>query len=340
MIERSTPYPKLQSFRQQSVSSVLGRFWFFLLLIGGAGCGALTLDSRELARAGGGDDGPRVLPVFQDDSAFELLEEPIPGEWRAGPGRSERPQSFPRYVEEDPVRSSSDRHRIVLQLLGDFEKSDRALLESIRAFVSCSFACRVDLAESLPLPQSNRRSRIWNRGGFQKSWVQHHTKTIMHEVLEPNLPEDAICCLGITQEDLYPDPQWEYVFGQAYLHRRVGVYSLARYFGKFWMMSETQSTRRRAHRRAMKVIGHEVGHMFSLAHCAYYRCIMNGSNSLEESDRLPLWFCPVCASKLVWNRGIDPRERYLGLERFFRDQGFEFEADWFARRVSDFKGPN
>jgi archaemetzincin len=30
-------------------------------------------------------------------------------------------------------------------------------------------------------------------------------------------------------EDLYPEPSWNFVFGQASLNERVGVYSFARY---------------------------------------------------------------------------------------------------------------
>jgi len=31
-------------------------------------------------------------------------------------------------------------------------------------------------------------------------------------------------------------------------------------------------------RRSMKVLTHETGHIFGLAHCVYFACVMNGSN--------------------------------------------------------------
>ena len=45
------------------------------------------------------------------------------------------------------------------------------------------------------------------------------------EWLKPRVPDDAYCLLAVTMSDLYPDPKWNFVFGQATLRDRVGVYS-------------------------------------------------------------------------------------------------------------------
>jgi hypothetical protein len=37
--------------------------------------------------------------------------------------------------------------------------------------------------------------------------------------------------------------------------------------------------------------------LISLEHCIFFRCIMNGSNHLDESDARPMFFCPVCLRK-------------------------------------------
>jgi len=52
-------------------------------------------------------------------------------------------------------------------------------------------------------------------------------------LLSQLLPPDAFCLLGITPRDLYPDPSWNFVFGEASLKDRVGVYSFARYDPRF-----------------------------------------------------------------------------------------------------------
>ena len=86
-------------------------------------------------------------------------------------------------------------------------------------------------------------------------------------------------------------------------------------------------------RRSCKVLAHETSHMFGLAHCTYFNCLMNGSNHLVESDRRPLHLCPVCLRKLQWSIGFDVLKRYTELERVNRTAGFMDEADWLSRRI-------
>ena len=53
---------------------------------------------------------------------------------------------------------------------------------------------------------------------------------------------------------------------------------------------------------------------------------MNGSNSLEESDRTPLAFCPECEAKLWWVCGQNPPRRARKLAEFADHHGFKEEA--------------
>lgn len=55
---------------------------------------------------------------------------------------------------------------------------------------------------------------------------------------------------------------------------------------------------------------HEIGHMFGIWHCQWLNCVMQGSNHLEESDRRPLDFCPICLHKLQVSVGFKIGERY------------------------------
>ena len=54
------------------------------------------------------------------------------------------------------------------------------------------------------------------------------------DILRHNLPADAFCTIGITMRDLYPNPSWNFVFGEASLDDRVGVFSFARYDPAFY----------------------------------------------------------------------------------------------------------
>jgi archaemetzincin len=153
------------------------------------------------------------------------------------------------------------------------------------------------------------------------------------DFLKARVPSDAFCVLAITMQDLYPEPSWNFVFGQASLRERVGVYSFARYDPAFYGEPRSAGYETLLLRRSCKVLAHETGHMFGLAHCTFFNCLMNGSNHLAESDRRPLHLCPVCLRKLQWSIGFDVLERYRALERLTRADGFTDEADWFNRRI-------
>lgn len=156
--------------------------------------------------------------------------------------------------------------------------------------------------------------------------------------LKNRVPADAFCILAITMEDLYPEPSWNFVFGQASLRERVGVHSFARYDPAFYREPRTPGYETLLLRRSCKVLAHETGHMFGLAHCTYFNCLMDGSNHLAESDRRPLHVCPVCLRKLQWNIGFDVLERCTALERANRAAGFIDEADWLNRRIKTVRG--
>jgi archaemetzincin len=70
--------------------------------------------------------------------------------------------------------------------------------------------------------------------------------------------------------------------------------------------------------------------MFSLAHCIYFRCVMNGSNHLQESDARPQFLCPVCLHKLHSSIGFDVVLRYERMLPFCHRAGFGREAQWVA----------
>ena len=56
--------------------------------------------------------------------------------------------------------------------------------------------------------------------------------------------------------------------------------------------------------------------MFGIKHCVYYKCLMNGSNSLEESRGKPGHLCPVCLRKLHFCLVFNHKERYALLGAF------------------------
>jgi archaemetzincin len=124
------------------------------------------------------------------------------------------------------------------------------------------------------------------------------------------------------------------VFGEADLERRVAVYSLVRFQPQFDGKPLNPATRRQALRRSVQLLAHETSHVFGLLHCTKNECVMNGSNSLDESDRAPVHLCPMCLRKLAHAVGFDVVARYGDLYAFYAAHGLTDEARWLKTRLA------
>jgi archaemetzincin len=289
----------------------------------GGGDVAPTARERAIGRV---DDLPPALRRAFSPDGFVPLGAPAPGDWLAE--HPERGQTFDDLVASRPNRPTDARRTIYFVALGDVGARARRLLPTIVDYAGRFFQLPT---RELP-PLSLDAVGATERNNPYTDQRQLLTGDIL-AYLRDALPADAFCLVAFTEVDLYPEPSWNFVFGQASLRERVGVYSIARYDPAFY--GETLSADdadRVIERRALKVMSHEVGHMFGLSHCVYYACAMNGSNHLEESDRRPFHLCPVDLHKLQWSVGFDPAERYRALEEFYRQQGFSDEAAFAAAR--------
>ena len=162
--------------------------------------------------------------------------------------------------------------------------------------------------------------------------LQVQTHFILDTLVNQPLPDDAAVALCFTKHDLYPDEDWNFVFGQAYTYDRAGVWSFYRY-GDASDPAEFHTVLK----RTLKVASHETGHMFSIKHCIRFNCVMNGSNSLDESDNKPMHYCPDCLEKLSWNIGFELEPHFAGLKKFYEQYGFKEEAAFMAKNISYLK---
>ena len=153
---------------------------------------------------------------------------------------------------------------------------------------------------------------------------------VLNDVLKPRLPEDACAYIALTTSDLWPGRGWNFVFGQASLHDRVGVWSICRN-GKPHVGDEEF---RLCLLRTLKTASHETGHMFSMQHCTFYECNMCGSNNREEADGRPLALCPICLAKLCYAAGADPVKRFKDLAAFTRRAGLKPQQEFFEKSLA------
>jgi archaemetzincin len=226
--------------------------------------------------------------------APERLPAPRRGEWRSV--IRERDQTFEEYVRECANRKSATRSQLVLLPLGGVSRRSGPLLELLREYGSIFFGLKARVAGDAPLPDVAHLSQR----------DQYNSSMILDELTE-QADDESLLTLAITDADLFSRGK-NYVFGEGNLERRVGICSLAR------LRTADELLFRR---RAFKLMSHEGGHVLSIRHCVRRRCLMQGANTVEESDGHPLEPCGEDLRKIRWNTGVDLVDRAARLKLFF-----------------------
>ena len=286
----------------------------------------------ERVKAIGSTKGlPETLQrAFNPGDDFSPLESPKPGDWLAE--HKEPGQTFSGFTAFQFNKPDDIRKKIYLQPLGAFKKDGSPPIDTLRDYARVYFAMDVEVLPPIPL-KDEFTPRI-NRLTGKKQILS----TDVLSFLKARLPDDAFCILAVTMEDLYPEPTWNFVFGQASLTERTGVYSFARYDPAFYGEKRGPDYEKIILKRSCRILAHETGHMFGLQHCIFFKCIMNGSNHLKESDSRPLHLCPVCLRKLQASIGFDVVKRYKDLDMFYKKYGFDEEAQWVEKRLKYIAG--
>ncbi len=177
--------------------------------------------------------------------------------------------------------------------------------------------------EEIPA-KARRRHPKWGN-------AQILTTYVLDELLKPDRPDDALAYVAFTASDLWPGEDWNFVFGQASLGERTGVWSIYRNGDT----TKGQAQFQLCLKRTLGTAAHETGHILSMPHCTTHKCMMNGSNSQRESDGKPLYLCPICLRKLCWNLQVEPATYLERLRGFCIGNGLLEEAEWYRRGVGD-----
>ncbi|MBK8725541.1 MAG: hypothetical protein IPL96_05660 [Holophagaceae bacterium] len=206
--------------------------------------------------------------------------------------------------------------------LGAFTPEQRRVVDRTAEFLGLTFHRPVRVLPDLPLSAVPARARRVHPVERQPQLL---TRFVRDELLKPRLPEDAAAFLALTAVDLWPGEGWNFVYGDASLHERVGVWSLARNGDP----SKGPEAFRLCLLRTIKTASHETAHMFSLEHCIRYECNMAGSETMEEADRYPLALCPECLAKLCWATGTQPAEHLRWMAEFCGRSGLRTDEAFF-----------
>jgi archaemetzincin len=235
---------------------------------------------------------PGRTPAPEEEQGYEKLGAPKPGEWRSR--FREAPQSFEQYIAGPvnwtvrtgrPSTSSRWARRAIRY---------REMLERMRVHSEAFFGVRAKVLDEAPMFEQTFHAE---RGQYDSSHLI--------DLLSKQVPPDALVFIGITDKDL-STPGLNFVFGEASLQRRCGVYSLTRYeTGGLPLFT----------RRSLELVAHESGHILSIEHCVTYCCVMQGANSLEDPTATRCISARSISAKVLWNTGADRDDAYRRLRR-------------------------
>ena len=234
----------------------------------------------------------------------EIYHKPLPppekDDWLYS--HKENGQTFSQFMSYNLIRPSKNK----IIYINPLQEMSQTFLDNCVLYCQSFFyPLKIKLIKISNLKSLNIESRI----NEYTNKIQYNASQINSKMAK-YVPNDAHCVLSILLDDLYPKPDWNFVFGLANIQQRVGVFSFARFDPAFWGENRPDNYENYLLYRSCNTLTHEICHTFGILHCIYYNCLMNGSNSLEEQIKRPLIECPVCLRKLHEVIGFDCKERY------------------------------
>lgn len=206
---------------------------------------------------------------------------------------------------------------------------------------------------------------------YEDGSYQLNANTII-EKLFYEMPSDGYCLVCLTDIDLYNDVRvikprkWTY-FPPPYKNDFcyelnsfkywVSICSIARFDPIYSMekIPNDDDLKIKLYfvllKRAAKIVIKNIGHMFGLKNCIFFKCIMNGFGHLKEFDGRPIELCPSCLRKIFTNisrkfenisdegRVLKDRlifDRFLKIKECLEDNfvgTFEGECKWYDMRI-------
>ncbi|UTX47977.1 archaemetzincin [Chryseobacterium sp. MA9] len=246
---------------------------------------------------------------------IKLSASPRPGSWRYN--HDEHFQTFEDFQKLKKIKPEPGKNTIYLQPIGKFDELQEKEIALTKEYLKIYFQLETKILPVLPNTIFPDKVKRISEEGKEQILAGY----VLDSILIKRKPKDAIVLMGITEKDLFPKPEWNYVFGLASYEDGVGVTSMYRFANGHL----TDSKFNESLLRLIKISSHEIGHMFGISHCLNANCVMNGTNSLPETDSHLARACSLCQRKLNSSIHYNDRKRLLELKNFFEKQHLNTE---------------
>ncbi|MET3038410.1 archaemetzincin [Chryseobacterium sp. NRRL B-14859] len=243
------------------------------------------------------------------------LSHPKPGSWRYS--HDEKFQQFEDFQKTRKITPEPGKNIIYLQPIGTFNELQTKEIELTKEYLAIYFQLETKVLPALPstvFPEAVKRN---SKEGHEQILAGY----VLDSILIKRKPKDAVILMGITEKDLFPQSDWNYIFGLASYENGVGVTSMYRFYNGHLTISNFNESLN----RLLKISSHEIGHMFGISHCLNANCVMNGTNSLTETDYHVARACSLCQMKLNSSIKYDNKKRLLELKNYFEKLHFNSE---------------
>jgi archaemetzincin len=256
---------------------------------------------------------------------FQFLPKPLKDEWLAE--NKELGQTFSRFLSSTKISTQNAQIVFVpieIEEQNQIKHIPNQILIGLVEFLSIFYNIPVKQADTLSIIRKYKKE-------FRQSYYgEQFNASKLISILKSYRKKDEFM-IGVTMFDIACTDEKDnnFVFGLGDSEDKACICSLARYNPPFINESKLQDSW--LLKGAFSLITHELGHVFGLEHCIYYRCLMNGANSLEEDEKIPLYLCPVCLNKLNVLFNFDIKERYGKLLDFFEKYNLDDEVKWHSQ---------
>lgn len=164
-------------------------------------------------------------------------------------------------------------------------------LQSIEAYIRTHLNLRSDILPPLENPNYAYDAK---RGQYNAAAILKSLQSM------PFQNHDKI--IAVVNVDLFI-PIFTHVLGEA---KEGGKYAVASLYRLSGAPNKLNAPMNRITERLVKVAIHELGHLFSMAHCMNKRCLMHYSGNLRDLDTTSLKFCDYCLEFLSYSIGRGP----------------------------------